>query len=204
MPPLLEVEDVVKAGRPDELSMITYLAQLYHRLEGEGVPSPVVRRTRRRTGGKRKGAIQSLMSSQTGRPVSWHGGDLSRLTSRPVVTPVERDNPFLHSVEELALTNITSNKPPVVQLRRLKKPKYSNYNSHHSQAKENSSPPSTSSSAARRRGRPASYIGISDSPRPWSPYYSRNGDQILASPSLLGEDWSDTRLTFTLIFSNEF
>ena len=29
---LLEVEDVVRAGRPDELSVMTYLAQLYHRL----------------------------------------------------------------------------------------------------------------------------------------------------------------------------
>ena len=158
---LLEVEDVVRAGRPDELSVMTYLAQLYHRLEGEGEgePSPVVRRTRRRTGGRRKGAIQSLMSSQCGRPVSWHGGD-----TRVAVTPVERENPFTDSVEELGLTN-NNNQPPVVQLRKVKRPKYSNYNnSHHShrQAKENSVSPassSSSSSSAARRRRPASYIG---------------------------------------------
>ena len=88
MTALLEVEDVVREGRPDELSVMTYLAQLYHRLEGEGEPSPVVR-TRRRTGGRRKGAIQSLMSSQCGRPVSWHGGDTTRLA----VTPRARDTP---------------------------------------------------------------------------------------------------------------
>ena len=161
---LLEVEDVVRAGRPDELSVMTYLAQLYHRLEGEGQgeASTVVRRTRRRTGGRRKGAIQSLMSSQCGRPVSWHGGHTNtRLTNRLAVTPVERENPFTDSVEELGLTN-NNNKPPVVQLRKLR-PQYSNYNnnshhSHHSQSKENSAGPASSSSATRRQ-RPVSYIG---------------------------------------------
>ena len=68
---LLEVEDVVRAGQPDQLSVITYLAQLYHRLQGEGQQGGV--RTRRK-GGRRKGAIQSLMSVQARRPVSWHGG----------------------------------------------------------------------------------------------------------------------------------
>ena len=195
---LLEVEDVVRGGRPDQLSVITYLAQLYHRLEGEG--EVVVRRTSRKLGGRRKGAIQSLMSSQSRRPVSWHGGDI---TARPV----ERDNPFTDSnilnttgaLGNLGTLGVTNNnsKPGVVQMRKCKKPKYSNYNS---QAKENSPSPSTSSSsstsasasAAGRRRRPSSYIGTSDSPRPWAPYYSRHGDQILTSPSLLGEERSDS------------
>ena len=213
MAALLEVEDVVRAGQPDQLSVITYLAQLYHRLQGEG-EGGVVRRTRRRPG-RRKGAIQSLMSCQASRPVSWHGGDISRQPA----TPVERENPFteahlLNSVQELALTN--SNKPSVVQMRKLKKPQFSNYSSHHSQTKENSSCPSSSSpsssssssssstSPATRRGRPTSYIGISDSPRPWAPHYSRNGDPILTSPSLLGGDWSDSREHLTGDFQINF
>ena len=179
---LLEVEDVVRAGQPDQLSVITYLAQLYHRLQGEGQQGGV--RTRRK-GGRRKGAIQSLMSVQARRPVSWHGGDVGRLPA----TPVERDNPFTGSREELGLTNI--NRQQTVQMRKYKKPQYSNYSSQHSQhrqTKENSSFPSSSPAAARRR-RPTSYIGISDSPRPWAPYYSRHADdQILTSHSLLGED----------------
>ena len=177
---LLDVEDLVR--QPDQLSVITYLAQLYHRLqgeEGEGGEGGEggVRRSRRKVG-RRKGAIQSLMSCQASRPVSWHGGELS-----PGET-LERDNPFTH----YNLTHSREEKP-AVQMRKLKKPQYSNYSSQHSETKENSPCPSSSSSSpAARRGRPASYIGISDSPRPWAPYYSRHGDQILASPSLLGED----------------
>ena len=172
---LLEVEDVVRAGQPDQLSVITYLAQLYHRLQGGEV------RTRRKAG-RRKGAIQSLMSCQASRPVSWHGGDLSRLPA----TPVERDNPFTGSRDQLGLTN--TNKQTVVQMRKYKKPQYSNYSSQHRQTKENSAFTS-SSPAAARRGRPTSYIGISDSPKPWAPYYSRHADdQVLTSHSLLGED----------------
>ena len=103
---LLDVEDLVR--QPDQLSVITYLAQLYHRLQGEEGEEGEVRRSRRKVG-RRKGAIQSLMSCQGSRPVSWHGGELS-----PGET-LERDNPFTH----YNLTHSREEKP-AVQMKKLK------------------------------------------------------------------------------------
>ena len=34
IPPLLDVDDVVKHAQPDQRSILTYLSQFYHKLEG--------------------------------------------------------------------------------------------------------------------------------------------------------------------------
>lgn len=147
--PLLDVDDLT-SGRADSLSVMTYLAQLYHRLT------------------TRRGAVLSLMTANTARPLSWHGA---------AVTPLERENPFTGE-EDLNTITATS----TVRLRKYKRGSYSNYSSQSGDRSSSSTPPQ------QRRRRPSSCIGIL--PRP----YTRKSDQILTSPSLLGQD---TRRHFT-------
>jgi len=105
IPPLLDVEDVVKHASPDERSIITYLSQFYHKLEhnssglDSGFSSLKNSFTKKfsseeepgkiQTTLPRRGAVHSLYyRERKKRPLSWHG---SMEEESP---PIEHDNPF--------------------------------------------------------------------------------------------------------------
>merc|ERR1719347_528357 len=106
IPPLLDVEDVVKHDNPDKFSIMTYVAQFYHKFEDtsaepdSGVCSLATSYTgsseestpKRAKCEDRKGAILSLMNVKKERPVSWHGRGRVELTVH--TKPVENENPF--------------------------------------------------------------------------------------------------------------
>ena len=115
----------------------------------------------------------SLSLAHSHRPLSWHGADSP---------PVERENPFTSTALTIVPATNTAN---TVRLRKYKKMEYSNYNC---QSKENRN---LSKPAETRRRRPSSYIGTSHSPRP----YTRKTEQMLTSPSLLGQN---TSLSFNI------
>ena len=92
----------------------------------------------------------------------------------------------MDAVTSTALTIVpATNTANTVRLRKYKKMEYSNYNC---QSKENRN---LSKPAETRRRRPSSYIGTSHSPRP----YTRKTEQMLTSPSLLGQN---TSLSFNI------
>eukprot|EP00091_Calanus_sinicus_P024848 TRINITY_DN9144_c0_g1_i1.p1 TRINITY_DN9144_c0_g1~~TRINITY_DN9144_c0_g1_i1.p1 ORF type:complete len:225 (-),score=55.82 TRINITY_DN9144_c0_g1_i1:305-955(-) len=105
IPALLDVEDVVNHDSPDKFSIMTYVAQFYHKFEDSytdhdsGLSSMATTATsseestpKRLKSDNKKGAIHSLMQIKKTRPVSWHGRGRVELTIQN--KPVENDNPF--------------------------------------------------------------------------------------------------------------
>lgn len=132
IPQLLDVEDLVTVISPDKFSVMTYLAQFYHKFSETDPDSGFsslqcssseedspLRRTDPPV--KREGAVLSLLNLKQRRPVSWHGR--GRLEVRLPCLPVEQENPFLRpemrGEDELVrrLTRHSEVKEPVVRMR---------------------------------------------------------------------------------------
>jgi len=104
IPALLDVEDLVQVSSPDKFSVMTYLAQFYHKFteqdpdsgfSSQGCSSGEEDSPLRRPVALRQGAMASLLHLKRTRPVSWHGR--GRLEVRLPSIPLEQENPFLHA-----------------------------------------------------------------------------------------------------------
>ena len=103
IPALLEAEDLLHSEYPDQFSIMTYVAQFYHRFSNSkprgrdsGLSSFKNSSTEEEVV-KREGSMASLLDRRRTRPVSWHDRDLLEVR---VQSHLERENPFRHENSE--------------------------------------------------------------------------------------------------------
>jgi len=119
IPRLLDVEDVVSHHPPDRLSILTYIAQFYHKLAHSGSDSGISSLSQSPASSDsevecaglsslsadRRGAIMSLMDGRRMRSVSGSARRRGRSECRrPPSPPIEQENPFIREVQTPIVT----------------------------------------------------------------------------------------------------
>merc|ERR1719206_1589731 len=119
IPRLLDVEDVVSHHPPDRLSILTYIAQFYHKLAHSGSDSGISSLSQSPASSDsevecaglsslsadRRGAIMSLMDGRRMRSVSGSARRRGRSECRrPPSPPIEQENPFIREVQTPVVT----------------------------------------------------------------------------------------------------
>jgi len=135
IPRLLDVEDVVSHHPPDRLSILTYIAQFYHKLAHSGSDSGISSLSQSPASSDsevecaglsslsadRRGAILSLMDGRRVRSVSGSARRRGRSEGRrPPSPPIEQENPFIREVQTLSSPVIARHQVAAVQVRKKK------------------------------------------------------------------------------------